>query len=126
MPVFYECQRCTACCRWPGEVRLNDEEVRRLAGFLELSEDDFIQRFTRVRQDRTGLALTEKPGGDCILLDGRDCRVQPVKPQKCRDFPNLWNFPGFEQICRATPHVVKPDEWRLQEAEVTGRVPEQS
>ncbi|NJM55265.1 MAG: hypothetical protein HC841_04560 [Verrucomicrobiae bacterium] len=22
MPIFHECQRCTACCRWPGQVRL--------------------------------------------------------------------------------------------------------
>jgi hypothetical protein len=29
--------------------------------------------------------------------------VQAVKPQQCRDFPNLWNFPGFEKICRAIP-----------------------
>ncbi|MEJ0090969.1 MAG: hypothetical protein WDM80_14655 [Limisphaerales bacterium] len=31
MPIFYECQRCTACCRWPGQVRLADVEITRLA-----------------------------------------------------------------------------------------------
>ena len=25
MRVYYECQSCTACCRWPGQVCLNDE-----------------------------------------------------------------------------------------------------
>jgi len=30
MPIFYECQRCTACCRWPGQVRLTDEEITEL------------------------------------------------------------------------------------------------
>lgn len=103
MPVYYECQRCTACCRWPGQVKLTEAEIARLARFLGLSEYDFIQRFTRLRADRRGLALLDKPSGECIFLDGRDCTVQPVKPQQCIDFPNSWNFPGFEKICQAIP-----------------------
>lgn len=99
--VFYECRRCTACCRWPGEVRLSDEELQRLATFLGLSEDAFIQRYMRLRTDRRGLALAEQPDGACIFLDGRDCRVQPVKPRQCREFPNGWRFAGAERICRA-------------------------
>ena len=103
MPIFYECQRCTACCRWPGQVRLTNEEITRLAAFKGLSEADFIQQFTRLRWDRGGLALQEKPGGGCVFLDGDDCSVQAAKPQQCRDFPNLWNFPGFQQTCKAFP-----------------------
>ena len=60
MPIFYECQRCTACCRWPGQVRLSDEEITRLAAFKGLSEFDFIQKYTRLTQDRRGLALAGK------------------------------------------------------------------
>ena len=101
MPVHYECVRCTECCRWPGQVRLTDDEITRLAAFLCLSEFDFVQRYTRLREDRRGLALQDKSNGECIFLKGRDCTVQPVKPQQCRDFPNGWNFPGFEKICRA-------------------------
>jgi uncharacterized protein len=56
-----------------------------------------------LRADRRGLALMDKSNGECIFLAGRDCSVQPVKPQQCRDFPNGWNFPGFEEICRAVP-----------------------
>ncbi|NBT90581.1 MAG: YkgJ family cysteine cluster protein, partial [Verrucomicrobia bacterium] len=40
--------------------------------------------------------------GACIFLEGQDCRIQPVKPQQCRDFPNAWNFPGWRDICMAT------------------------
>jgi hypothetical protein len=106
MPIFYECQRCTACCRWPGQVRLTDAEISRMAAFKGMIESAFIQEFTRLRHDRQGLALMDKPNGECIFLDGNDCAVQPVKPQQCRDFPNLWNFPGFEKICRAIPRIV--------------------
>jgi len=121
MPIFHECQRCTACCRWPGQVRLSDAEIARLAAFMELSEHEFIQRHMRLRSDRQGLSLQEKPNGECIFLNGNDCAVQPVKPQQCRDFPNLWNFPGFEKVCHAIPRMVSEEEYKALIAKATGR-----
>lgn len=109
--VFLECQRCTACCRWPGQVLLSDEEITRLAAFKKLSEHDFIQQFAQLRPDRRGLALKENADGSCIFLEGENCAVQPVKPQKCKEFPNLWNFPGFEKICHAIPREVSDEEY---------------
>ncbi len=76
-----------------------------------MMEFDFIQEFTRLAANRQGLALKDKPDGSCIFLEGNDCAVQPVKPQQCRDFPNLWNFPGFEKVCRAIPRVVSGEEF---------------
>ena len=90
MPILLECERCTACCRWPGQVSLSDAEIARLAAFKGLGESDFIQQFTRLRPDRRGLALTERADGACIFLEGDNCAVQPVKPQQCQDFPNRW------------------------------------
>lgn len=121
MPIFHECQRCTACCRWPGQVHLTDVEIARLAVFKGMNALDFIQQFTRLAEDRRGLALKEKQNGECVFLDGTDCDVQPVKPQQCRDFPNLWNFPGFEKVCHAIPRQVSDEEYRRLVAEATGR-----
>ena len=112
MPIFYECERCTACCRWPGEVRLDDGEIARISALLELSEVEFIQKYTRVTQDRRGLALEDKANGECIFLDGQDCSVQLVKPRQCKEFPNLWNFPGFQEVCRAIPREVSEQEYQ--------------
>jgi len=111
MPIFFECQRCLACCRWPGQVRLTDEEIARLAASKNLIQDEFIQRFTRLRHDRQGLVLQEKPDGGCVFLEHGNCSVQSVKPQQCRDFPNLWNFPGFEKTCHAIPRLVGEEEF---------------
>ena len=121
MPIFLECQRCTACCRWPGQVRLSEAEITRLAAFKGLSEPDFIQQFTRLRHDRQGLALMEQPDGACIFLEGESCAVQPVKPQQCREFPNLWNFPGFEKICHAIPREVSAAEYERRIALIKAR-----
>ena len=104
--VFYQCQRCTACCRWPGDVRVSGPEIAAIAGFLGMAEEEFIQTYTRLRTDRKGLSLIEKENHECIMLDGRDCRIQPVKPEQCRGFPNTWNFPGWEKICHAIPVAV--------------------
>ena len=86
-----------------------------------MTEPDFIQRFMRLRPDRRGLVLAEKPNGECVFLAGNDCSVQPVKPQQCRDFPNLWNFPGFEKVCHAIPRRVSDEDYRRLVAQATER-----
>lgn len=100
---------------------MTDAEIARLAKFLGLRDGEFIERFTRLRDDRRGLSLVEKPNGECVFLDGNDCSVQSVKPQQCRDFPNLWNFPGFEKTCHAIPRLVGEEEYRRLVAQATGR-----
>jgi len=124
MPVFHDCQRCTACCRWPGQVRLTEAEIMRIAKFLQLGDADFIQRYTRLRPDRRGLALLEQADGACILLEGNLCSVQAVKPQQCRDFPNLWKYPEAEKYCRAIPREVSEAEYVRRVAQATSRPPE--
>jgi len=125
MPVYQDCQRCTACCRWPGQVRLSEAEITRIAAFLQLSEHEFIQRYTRLQQDRRGLALQEKSDGACVLLHGDLCTIQPVKPQQCRDFPNLWKYPDAEKYCRAIPREVSADEYVRLVSAATQRTPEE-
>jgi Fe-S-cluster containining protein len=112
MPIFYQCDRCTACCRWPGQVRLTETEISQIAAFKNLDEHEFIQKFTRLTANRRGLALIDKPNGECVFLNGNDCEIQAVKPQQCREFPNLWNFPGFEKVCKAIPKMVSEAEYQ--------------
>ena len=83
-------------------MKVTGNEISAISRHLDLKEDDFIQRYTRLRADRRGLSLIDQPDGACIFLEGQDCRIQPVKPQQCRDFPNAWNFPGWRDICMAT------------------------
>lgn len=97
------CSRCTKCCKWPGDVRLREGEVEAIAAYLEMDESVFIERYTRLTTQRDGLSLIEKPNDHCIMLEGDACRIQSVKPQQCKDFPNRWNFPGWREVCCAVP-----------------------
>ncbi len=103
--IHYQCQRCTACCRWPGLVKIGDGEIRAMAALLGLDEWQFIQEYAEVRPQKDGLSLKNRGNGECIFLDGRDCRVQEAKPIQCQGFPNTWNFPGWREVCEAVPHL---------------------
>lgn len=101
--TYWQCQRCTACCRWPGDVKVSPEEITEIAAFLKMEEGAFLDKYTRLRTDRAGLSLIEQADESCIFLEGNDCRINEVKPGQCRDFPNKWNFPGWRQVCHAIP-----------------------
>ncbi len=102
----YECMRCGTCCRWAGYVHVSTAEVDAIAEFLGLGVTAFTTDYVELTADRRSLTLIEKPDGSCIMLgEGNLCRIHPVKPRQCRDFPNKWNFPGFEKLCSARPAV---------------------
>lgn len=108
--IHYQCQRCGACCRWPGFVRITEAEIPRIATHLGFSEGDFIQRYTRLTPTRNGLALIDKPDGSCFFLqDNNECLLQAAKPAQCIGFPNTWNTPGWEQTCQAIPIEIEDD-----------------
>lgn len=102
-PFHYVCQRCGNCCRWPGEVPVGTTEINAIAEFLEIPVDVFIEQYTHLRRNRTGLTLIEKPDGACIFLEDNRCTINPAKPLQCRGFPNAWNFEGWREICEAIP-----------------------
>jgi Fe-S-cluster containining protein len=59
MPIFWECDRCAACCRWPGQVWLTDADVTRIASYRQLTEAEFIPGHTRLNAQHNGLALLD-------------------------------------------------------------------
>lgn len=98
-PIVHCCQRCGACCRWEGDVKVSADEISAIAAYLGMEEQDFIERYCRLRRDRRGLSLIDAADGACIMLSPEGCRIQAVKPQQCIDFPQRWNFPGWEKLC---------------------------
>ncbi len=87
---------------------MEDDEISRIAAFLQLEEHQFVQDYTRIRANRTGLSLIDKEEStECIMLDGDRCLIHEVKPDQCKGFPNVWNFPGWEEECQAVAVPIK-------------------
>lgn len=101
--VYYVCQRCTACCKWAGDVCLEDGEVKRIAKYLGMSVTEFTGTYTRLRENRAGLSLIDRQNHECIMLQEDTCLIHAVKPKQCKGFPNTWNFPGWQKLCQAKP-----------------------
>lgn len=99
----FVCRRCGNCCRWKGCVKVKDQEIDRIAAFLGVRVEDFIEDHTRLTPDRLHLSLLEKEDGSCFWLSEEGgvpaCLIDPVKPQQCRDFPEKWNFPDWQKKC---------------------------
>jgi len=97
----FVCCRCGACCRWPGIIRLTPLDIQRIAHFLGMAEETFLDTMTELSPERTGLILKDDKSRPCRFLDeGNRCRIQEVKPQQCRDFPEKWNVSQeFQRLC---------------------------
>ena len=98
----FECSRCGTCCKWAGYVRLNENEIKQIADFLDMDENVFTDKYTILTEDRRNLSLIEKEDGACIFFkEGPpQCEINPVKPLQCRNFPLIWNFEGWEKLCK--------------------------
>jgi Fe-S-cluster containining protein len=104
--VFYECQRCGWCCTRPGFVKLTECDVDAMADYLEMDSKDAIEAYTELHSSRQYLMLKNQPNGACIFYDGQGCKIHPAKPAQCRGFPNTWNFPGWQNFCKAVPRAI--------------------
>ena len=98
----FHCRLCGACCRVKdGIVRVSDAEASRIAAFLGMGEAEFIERETELAPDRRSLMLKSRPDGSCVYLTADNlCRINPVKPDKCRTFPFEWVNSDSASVCQ--------------------------
>lgn len=89
----FRCTGCGDCCRWTGAVLLEESDILRLATHLGLSEQELIDRHTRLAPNRIQLALLDQADGSCAHLDGNRCSVYEARPEQCRTFPYAWRVP---------------------------------
>ncbi|MCK9555294.1 YkgJ family cysteine cluster protein [bacterium] len=108
--IPFICVKCGECCRWHGYVHLTDDDIKKMADFLKISEKTFIESFTILTGNRQGLSLKEKACGECVFLEGSLCGIYGARPGQCRDFPGKWTAKGAENICRGLMFRKKLDE----------------
>ena len=85
-PVFH-CRQCGDCCAGRGGIHVRPQEVEAMAAHLSVSVEEFRRNF--VESSLTGPRLTVANEVCIFLLEGNNCRVHPVKPFICRQWPFL-------------------------------------
>ena len=102
----FHCTRCGNCCRVPGFVQLQADEIERLAKFLDLDIYLFTEQYTDLLPTRGQLTLKETAEGACIFLKpDNSCAVQEVKPRQCAAFPYHWRYDDLKNICPASQEL---------------------
>jgi Fe-S-cluster containining protein len=86
-PFVFQCQQCGDCCVGLGGIFVRPDEVKAMAALLALPVAEFSQRF--VEASPMGPRLTVANGVCVFLMAGGLCRVHPVKPFICRQWPFL-------------------------------------
>ena len=94
------CRKCGNCCRGSGFVKVTPSDIRAIADYLGLTEQQFEDRYTTpsLFEDYW---LAEKPNRDCIFLEDNLCKIHPVKPEQCRAFPFSWVNRDTMETCPA-------------------------
>jgi Fe-S-cluster containining protein len=85
--LVFQCQQCGDCCVGRGGILVRPDEVKAMAALLELAEAEFCRRY--VEDSDLGPRLTVADGVCVFLMAGSLCRVHPVKPFICRQWPFL-------------------------------------
>lgn len=82
----FECQPgCTKCCEQQGFVYLTEEDILRLADYLNLTTPDFEYRYVFRTKNQRRLRVPRH--ANCEFLESGGCRVHEAKPTQCRTFP---------------------------------------
>ncbi len=121
-----ECFRCGICCM-KYQVCLSTVEAHRIADYLGLPFEEFLDKYTDRRWPGLGSVLRQL-NGMCAFLDfdpsvkRNNCRIQSVKPEDCRDWiPGLYRpecLKGLAQYWQLTVNLsgqFEGSEERLRE-----------
>lgn len=81
------CEKCRECCeREPGWFL--PEEIQAAAAYLNLGENEFVQKFCTEHIEANVMALspaTKKGSSKCVFLNRLGlCEIHPAKPYECR------------------------------------------
>ncbi len=82
--LVFQCQQCGDCCAGRGGIFVRPEEVAEMAAFLDLDAREFRNRYMESSPLGNRLGIRD---GVCVFLEDNRCRVHPVKPFICRQWP---------------------------------------
>ena len=81
-----DCTACANCCR-VTEVGITEKDVEKLAKFVGMSENEFIEQNTTL--DDSGARILKRSEIGCVFLEGNLCSVYEARPHNCVNFPHV-------------------------------------
>ncbi|NPA55389.1 MAG: YkgJ family cysteine cluster protein [Epsilonproteobacteria bacterium] len=91
------CDTCQGkcCIGESGYIWVSDAEIRNIAEFLNISTDEFVQKYLILAHNRYSLKEYKISNNNyaCIFFDKNQskCSIYPVRPKQCRTFP-FWDY----------------------------------
>lgn len=119
--LTFKCTQCGNCCSGPsGYVWFTDAEAQRIADFLGVTLEQFLERYTRPVAGRPSLDEIKRGRGqyDCVFLrwdeHGKSqCGIYPVRPGQCRTWPfwpeNIHSRRAWEEAAKICPGMGRSD-----------------
>ncbi|MDI6853430.1 MAG: YkgJ family cysteine cluster protein [Deltaproteobacteria bacterium] len=115
-PAF-ACRQCGECCCGDKGILVTPSEAEALAAFLRLTLEELQSRFLIDSPLGPQLATLN---GACVFLADNRCRVHPVKPRICREWPFLPallkhadEFEAAKEACPGLAQGCSHEEFRL-------------
>ena len=82
---IFECQQCGACCEGYGGTYVTEGDILAISDHIGISAEDFIKKYGT--KSGSGLVLVQGRDGYCVFAEQGRCKIHPVKPRMCRDWP---------------------------------------
>jgi Fe-S-cluster containining protein len=95
----FECIQCGKCCRWAGEVLVEDEDADRISKHQGMDIDKFHNEYC-VKKGNKYYLRNQKSSPDCVYLKDNSCTIYELKPKQCTDYPKTYDerCPGFHKL----------------------------
>jgi len=81
-----DCTQCANCCR-EGEAGVSARDIEKLAKFIGVSRQEFLEKFTMRASD--GELILKRTQTGCVFLKDNLCTVYEARPKSCAHYPHL-------------------------------------
>ena len=101
--ILMEAQTGTVIYQKDADTRRSPASITKIMTLI-LIFDALDKGSLKMDDTVTTSAHAKSMGGSQVFLEEGEpagCRIDPVKPEQCRRFPERWNFPGWEKECGA-------------------------
>ena len=86
--LSFKCTQCAGCCQGSsGYVWVTKEDIVQISEYLKLSLDDFSKKYIKKVGSKYSLLDLPQENFRCVFLEGKKCRIYPVRPVQCQTYP---------------------------------------